>query len=250
MVFNTNDEEHKTLVNPSPFCVKLELYLKVADIAYDKPKLAPGDMGPKGKLPYVKEQPSGESIWDTAAIINHLEKKGNSTLVEDLSADEKAQARFIVATCEEKLYFVLNYFHWQHKDNWPVTRAAYFWELPWGLRKLISGKAHKGMVKALYGQGMGRHSLEEVVDIGKQIVDDLALVLGDKATLFGTPKLTIADIVMYANLDHFVNTDIPYNPIGDYIRTKPNLVTFINSITKQYFPEVYDNRRNKKPLLR
>lgn len=247
MVFNSNDEEHKTIANPSPFCVKLELYLKVAEIAYDKPALAPGDMGPKGKLPYVKDPLSGESIWDTTTIITHLEnKKLGSSLNEDLNPDEKAKARFIVATCEEKLYFVMCYLHWQHKGNWPTTRAEYFSDLPWGLRKLVSGKARKGMVKALYGQGMGRHSLDEVIDIGNQIVDDLALVLGDKRTLFGTPNLTIADIVMYAHLDHFVHSNIPYNPVGDYVKSKPYLVTFINSVTKRFFREVHNNRISKK----
>eukprot|EP00631_Chrysoreinhardia_giraudii_P002343 CAMPEP_0197430812 /NCGR_PEP_ID=MMETSP1170-20131217/52848_1 /TAXON_ID=54406 /ORGANISM="Sarcinochrysis sp, Strain CCMP770" /LENGTH=406 /DNA_ID=CAMNT_0042958739 /DNA_START=65 /DNA_END=1285 /DNA_ORIENTATION=- len=240
MVFNTSDDETALLVNPSPFCTKLELFLKVVGIDYVKPELAPGDMGPTGKLPNVKI--GDERVADSAVIINRLEATRGSSLDDVLSEEDKAQGRFIISACEDKLYFCMVYLSWIHNANWPTTRAVYFSEVPWGLRKLISGKARKGIKKALHGQGMGRRPVDEIIAIGKEVVDDLAVVLGDKTAFFGTPESTVADIAVYAQLNHLLYANLPYNPIGDHVKTKPNLVAFVDRITKRYFPNIYENR--------
>jgi len=182
-------------------------------------------------------------------IISRVEKMQGSSLDDVLTADERAQAHFIVSTCEDKLYFAMLYLAWQCNENWPSTRAEYFSEVPWGLRKIISGKARKGIIKALHGQGIGRRPLEQVVDLSKQVIDDLSHVLGDKSTLFGTPKLTTADIVVYANLDRFLYAEFPHNPIRDYIKTKATLVKFVDDVTMLYFPEVNTNRQERKMLM-
>ncbi|KAJ8600577.1 hypothetical protein CTAYLR_008193 [Chrysophaeum taylorii] len=241
MVFPNPADEVARSANPSPFCVKLELYCKAASVPYDKPKLAAGDMGPTGKLPYAKFT-STDVVSDSAVIIARLIKDGFE-LDADLEEAQKVQARLIATMCEDKLYFTIVYFAWQVDANWPGTRAEFFSSVPCVLRGFISKQARKGLVGALRGQGMGRRPKDEVVDLGKQVIDDLSFLLGDKRNFFDTPKITTADVVVYAMLERLVFADLAVNPIGEYVKTKPTLMAFISSIAEQYFPEYHANQQ-------
>jgi glutathione S-transferase len=56
--------------NPSPFCVKLELWLKLAGIPYTvQYQVMPGK-APKKKIPYIVE--GGRMMGDSTLIIEHL----------------------------------------------------------------------------------------------------------------------------------------------------------------------------------
>mmetsp|Transcript_14724 Transcript_14724/g.48042 ORF Transcript_14724/g.48042 Transcript_14724/m.48042 type:complete len:262 (+) Transcript_14724:175-960(+) len=239
-VFENNDQ--KDVVNGSPFCVKAALYLKAAEVPHDFPKPKAGDMGPTGKLPYAKFA-DGSVVPDSAIIIQKVQAMGYD-LDGVLSDDQKVQSRLIVATLEERLYFGLLYLSWQHPKNWPLTKKAFFGNVPFGLRWLISRSAHKGIVSALHGQGTGRRPVDEIVAINNKVIDDLADLLGDKPNFFDTPKLTTADVVAYAMLDKALYPPLPFNPIGDHLKTKLNLLAFLDAITKAYFPSVYEARQS------
>ena len=43
------------LPNPSPFCIKVEVLLKMAGLAYECEFVANPGKGPKGKLPAIKD---------------------------------------------------------------------------------------------------------------------------------------------------------------------------------------------------
>ena len=53
------------LPNPSPFCMKLETYLRMAQLPFVAPQISLRQMGraPKGKLPYVRD---GTTVLATA----------------------------------------------------------------------------------------------------------------------------------------------------------------------------------------
>ncbi len=74
------------LPNASPFCMKLETYLRMTGIAYE---LSPPDMrdlgkAPKGKLPFIED--NGKIIADSTFIIDHLKTTHGDTLDSWLSA--------------------------------------------------------------------------------------------------------------------------------------------------------------------
>ena len=78
--------------NMSPFCVKLETYLRMAGIKYEKPRL---DFlkAPKGKIPFVELD--GKLMGDSSLVIEALKKKYGDPLDAELSAEQKAQTRAI-----------------------------------------------------------------------------------------------------------------------------------------------------------
>src|SRR5262245_38562720 len=78
--------------NVSPFCTKLECYLRMAEIPYKTASMQIGK-APKGKIPYV-ELPDGKRMGDSHLIIDHLERaltdEGKPALDAGLSAHDRA----------------------------------------------------------------------------------------------------------------------------------------------------------------
>src|SRR5262245_66307312 len=58
--------------NVSPFCCKLETWLRIAGIGYEVVDTPDPRTGPKGKLPFIED--AGVRIADTSLIIDHLVK--------------------------------------------------------------------------------------------------------------------------------------------------------------------------------
>ena len=89
------------VVNASPPCLKLETFLRMARIPFDKDlRLV---MSRKGKMPWIEYK--GLAVADSYFCILFLSKEFNVDLDERLSAMEKATAHCIQAMLEEKTYW-------------------------------------------------------------------------------------------------------------------------------------------------
>jgi len=69
--------------NLSVFCVKLETYLRMANLSYEKHSTVPFK-APKGKLPFIEDQ--GNKIADSRFIIDYLKKTYGDRLDGDLDS--------------------------------------------------------------------------------------------------------------------------------------------------------------------
>jgi len=87
--------------NVSPFCYKLELYLKLAKIPYEIVKGNHYSSSPKNKLPYV--QINDQVYDDSSLIIQHLQAKFID-IDAGLNAAQKAQTHLLKSLIEERLY--------------------------------------------------------------------------------------------------------------------------------------------------
>src|SRR5262245_11016515 len=59
-----------SIPNLSPFCSKLETWLRIAGIPYEVVDTADPRTAPKGKLPFIED--GGRRMGDTSLIIEHL----------------------------------------------------------------------------------------------------------------------------------------------------------------------------------
>lgn len=58
--------------NPSPFCMKLETWLRMANLPFEIVQVVDPRKGPKGKVPWIEDE--GKTIADSAFIIEYLQK--------------------------------------------------------------------------------------------------------------------------------------------------------------------------------
>jgi glutathione S-transferase len=75
----------------------------------------------------------------------------------------------------------------------------------------------------LHGQGLGRHSVSEVWELGRSDIRALAGLLGDQSFYLGEQP-TALDATVYTFLEHFQAG--PGNPIADEIRAQATLVGY------------------------
>src|SRR5208282_4880928 len=91
------------LPNPSPFCMKAEVLLKMAGVAYASVVVGDPRKGPKGKLPAIEDE--GALIGDSELIRRHLEQKYGVDFDKGLEARARAAAHAFARMLEERTYW-------------------------------------------------------------------------------------------------------------------------------------------------
>src|SRR5687768_6031520 len=122
-----------TLSSISPFCAKLETYLKMRGLPYES-KVANFMKAPKGKVPWV-EIDGGAPMGDSGLIIEELEKKHG--LDAHLDPATRARGHAIKRMLEEHTYFGNVVLRWGDANSWPHVRDYFKRILPAVIGPLI-----------------------------------------------------------------------------------------------------------------
>ena len=94
------------VMDASPFVVKVELFMRMANIPYQVKYGAKYlKKSPKGKLPFINDD--GIVVADSEAIISYLTDKYLITLDAELTAEQKAQAHLMTKSLDEGLYWCI-----------------------------------------------------------------------------------------------------------------------------------------------
>lgn len=221
------------LPNASPFCLKVETYLRLAGLEYRAVNTAPFK-APLGKLPYLSD--GDRLVADSSSILDYLEAKaGSQALDAALSTVQRAQGLSLVRMLEEHSYFAMVYSRWIDDDYWPHTRAAFFATLPPLLRQLVPALVRRKMRRDMTGQGLGRHPKAEIQRRAAQDFAALAVTLGEQAYLLGNTATTV-DATAYAFLAGVLHTRPP-NSLTALAAQHPNLVAYTERLRARCFPE-------------
>jgi len=177
----------------SPFCVKLETYLRIVNLPYEVVFLNDPRKSPKGKLPFIEDK--GKKISDTSLITRYLEQAYNYQLDNELSKEQRATSLAYQRLVEEHLYWIIAYSRWVQPDNWKITKAAYFNEMPSLIRQFAPEMIRKKVIKALHAQGIGRHTCQEIYQMACDDVTSISNMLGNKEYFFNNQPSTLDAIV-------------------------------------------------------
>ena len=218
--------------NPSPFCMKLECFLRMTGLDFEIATIASPRNGPKGKAPYVEVD--GEIIGDSALIIERLKKRFDVDPDAGLSPSEQAMAHAIGIMCEDHLYFCARHGRWIDPTGASLTQETFFAKLPAWSRGLLFALVRRNVRRSQFGQGMGRHEGEEIYALGASDVDALSAFLGDKPFMMGEEPMTV-DCITHAFIANLVR--VPFqDPICNRARAHANLVAYDQRMMKRFFP--------------
>ena len=219
------------LPNASPFCMKVENYLRMAGLAYECPR--GGDMrkAPKGKMPYIEDE--GTLVADSSFIIDHLKRKYGDPLDAHLDAAARATALAVQRLFEENAYWAVVYFRWIEEAGWAVTRKTYFdWMKP-PLKWIVPAVARRIVRKELHGHGMGRHSRDEIVAVGMKDLTAAADFLGERPYFMGAQPTSL-DATAYAFLANVLW--VPYEtPLKSHALRYPQLAAYCQRMKQRYY---------------
>ncbi len=219
------------LPNASPFCMKLETYLRMVALPYQTAKNADVRKAPKKKFPFIDD--GGKVIADSGFIVDYLKATYGDPLDQALTPYEQAQALAMRRLFEEHLYWAMVHDRWISPQNWPITRRAFFGFLPAAVRPIIATLVRRMTRKNLSGHGMGRHSVVEIEELGKADLSAASAFLGDKAYFMGAQPTSL-DATAYAFLANA--TRAPFNsPLTIHARSLVNVVAYCERMRQRYF---------------
>ena len=219
------------LPNMSPFCMKVETYLRMAGLAYACPRRADIRKSPKGKMPYIED--NGKIVADSTFIIEYLKATYGDTLDAQLSAHSRALGVVIQRTFEESLYWPVVYTRWIEDAGFAAVEKAAFARFKFPLRQIVPLIARRGARQELHGQGTGRHSREEIYAIGRRDIGALAELLGDQAYFLGGEPASI-DATGYAFLANLLWVPVD-SPLRAHAATFANLEAYCQRMKAQYY---------------
>lgn len=216
----------------SPFCMKAICMLRAADLPFEVLETGDPRKAPKGKLPVIEVD--GKSIADSEQIRAYIEAQADLDFDDGLSEYDRAVSRAVIRMVEEHLYFAIVADRWGEDDNWQHVRAAFFSDIPWLMRGLVTRIVRKQAMQQLHGQGIGRHSREERFDRVRRDIVTIKAILGDTPCLFGdTPSA--ADYSVVPMLRAALVTPVQ-KPLGQFISNDPVLMAYVDRVMAQCYP--------------
>ena len=227
----------------SPFVIKLETWLRMADIPY---ATAYGKHAkqPLGKLPAVLDD--GVVIPDSGLIIEHLERKHGDPLGEArLDPQQRALREAMRALIESRLYWVTYCLRWCDDANFEAYKPAlrqYALQTATPLEARLLRLAEpiafavvrRQCRRQAWEQGTGRFEPAQWVAqgiAGWQAVSDF---LGDKPFMLGD-RLSALDATAYGFLDSSLGALVFRSPVHDFIASRENLVAYWLRLRDRYW---------------
>ena len=220
------------LPNGSPFCLKLETYLRMVEIPYESVWTNNLNDAPQGKMPYIND--NGTLITDSNFIIDYLKSAYDYDLDSHLQTSELAVLIAMKRLIEDSLYWVVLYSRWREPRNWQKTSEELFGSLPPLIKPVVANMARVQTLKNLHAQGIGRHEAFEIYQIGIKDLTAISDFLGDKPYLMGE-QISSLDASAYGLLANILWTPIE-SPVTDQARTMTNLMAYCHRIRDQIYP--------------
>ncbi len=229
----------------SPFSIKVETFLRMANIDYlaITPSLGAIMRNKKRKLPTIIND-RGDMVVDSTFIIDHLmntEPYASNCQLHLLDAtltpQQIASGTCLKLMCEESLYFIIGYWRYVFEPgfkryceiNPTMTELGVSW-----IKRPAEWFARRAIVKQLWAQGTGRHTQNEVEYLGNACIDTIEITLNEshECFLFGG-KASSFDATLFAFLSAILEIDLPC-PLQKHARTKPRLIEYVHQINNRY----------------
>ena len=225
------------LPDPSPFVMKAEILLKMAELPYEVNTEGNVTKAPKKKFPYIFD--NGKIIADTSLIRFYLEETYHINFDKEADLNSLPSAFLAEKYCEDNLYFVVLGERWLNKENFDKGPIKYFQQVPWLMRSLVSNKVRKDVEQTLWLQGLGRHTQEEKILLVKHGSSMLSKLLGDR-NFYGGDSPCGSDAFI-ASLFCSIMNDYFDDPFRQYFIQQSNLVNYTKRMMQLFYPAYQPN---------
>ncbi|XP_071539788.1 failed axon connections homolog [Panulirus ornatus] len=215
--------------NLSPYALKVEAFLRLADIKYEVDTKKP--FGPKGKCPWITI--NGEDVADSQFILEHLTERFNVKIDNRLGQQKAASLEAVRILADEHLFWCV--VTWRYWLDGCVTflKSQSF---PPKLHRAFPLFMKRGMKRRAKHHGIGLHSPEQIYHICRKDCATLASILGED-DFFGGDEPCTSDCSVFGQL-----AQLMWNAPGSHYQallteTYPNLDRYCHRMKDRVFPD-------------
>ena len=228
--------------NASPFCVKLETWLRMANVPYSvMPRHA---FSSKGKNPWIAY--NGVVVEDSSLAVAYLSARPelNVTLDAHLTAAERGVAHAFKVMCDEELYWGVVYTRWTCNPRLENYLTEIGIPVPGWVKPLLGQYiAYTGRQNAK-GHGIGRHSLDDLFAVCERDAQAVADQLSDGRAFLMGARACSADAAVYAHLQALLSpangTLFPKTRLVLYCENLPVLKRYVDRVQATFWPDWAD----------
>uniref|UniRef100_A0A7E4VM98 Failed axon connections homolog n=1 Tax=Panagrellus redivivus TaxID=6233 RepID=A0A7E4VM98_PANRE len=226
------------LPNLSPFCLKVENFLRVNNIPHQIVEVESASKGPRGQLPFIEL--NGCQFPDSSHIINVLTEKFHLRGDSNLTKKDKADIVAYTFLVEHSLLYTLLYFRskgvkWMFGDQYGLKN--HFTGIKKTLVPIVGpGKLGRKIKSIVNTHGIGRLGIDDVIELGKKDLLTLNALLGDKSYFFGEEP-TSFDSTAFGLLTELLLTPQPDNRLIKFANDNTKLSQFLNRVKAAYWPD-------------
>lgn len=216
-----------------PFALKLESWLRMAGIPYERIYEDDSRKGPKGKNPWIEI--NGESMADTELIIERLSGELGIDLDSHLSPRERATATAVTRMVEEHLHQILEWELFIDENGWRLMSLHADRILPPLVGAVMKRMMRGHFRKQLHARGIGRHDRRAIASMALRDLESLSELIGDGPYLFGDHPC-VADAAVFGQLA--VLASVPAEaPAMLHTRQDPVLRSYVGRFLNTFFSD-------------
>ncbi|KAF8362912.1 hypothetical protein PRIPAC_89835 [Pristionchus pacificus] len=226
----------KELPSISASCLKLETWLRMAEIPYENVPCGLGTRGLDGAIPFIEVD--GKEISHSALAIHHLKEKFSKGSLDDHLSDEQK------ATChafERLIHLSLASSHLIYRAENADKLIGLIPPANFGIFASIFSifvtKAYLGRCASIISSSsLGGYSRDQRVFLGKEDIRSLSKYLGSKHFFTGF-KPTSIDASIFASLSQILF--VPYQSHHKQLLNDEcaNLVKFVDRMKSRFWPD-------------
>lgn len=220
------------LFSISPFCLKLDSFLRMTGIPHEAITAPSPFGGPKKKAPWIEYE--GKKLGDSAFIMDFLKRKFGKDPDDHLSQQARGQGIAIQRLVEEHLYWAMVYDRWCRDENWPMLKDTVLGQLPGPAKLILPPIARRNIRAQLKGHGIGLHSSSEIEELAQRDIDALAGILGEQ-TWFHGDTISMTDATVYSVLANIAFVEF-HSPMKGMIAAHENLTAWLNRFSTKVYP--------------
>lgn len=217
----------------SPFCLKLDAFLRMTGIEHESITAATPFAGPKKKAPWITYK--GRTIGDSTFIIDFLKEEFSVDPDAHLSARQRGVALAVQRMIEENLYWAMVYDRWVREENWPILKGTVLGSIPAPVRAMLAPYARRSVKKQLEGHGLGLHSPGEIEAVAQKDIGALAAILGE-GPWFAGERISMLDATVYSLLANIAFVGF-HSPMKAMIESHPNLDAWLARFRNELYPD-------------
>ncbi|KAI0235409.1 Failed axon connections protein [Lamellibrachia satsuma] len=221
----------KQVPNLSPYAIKLETWLRLHKLKYKVVETY--QFSKKGQIPFIVF--NGEQTADSQLTIEYLSKYFSLDQTEGLSPQLQSASRAFRVLIENS--FSWTCFCYRYVHHYQLFKKVH--QLPRGkiLNTLSRLLLKWGVKKNSCGAGIGRHTPQDIYDIGADDIRAISHFLGDKKYLCGD-KITVVDCAVFGQLVQVSEVKTMPYPQRDVIESDcPNVRLYLDRIKEQLWPD-------------